>query len=233
MCRAQCLLEVCLSLREAYYGLLSEGVLSAGNRGALPLLGIWARWLAVSEGKVLWTARNLSALSLCAGLHELIYIFMSDSTVTSPCSLSSVLLGFVCFCHIFWNFWLCPFFTDCVLWRDWLLLPERLANFVKFSICLAYSSNYLLVTPIFSSRKKTLLCFCSLLQSSVHFFVPSRVLRVLEVESSVMFLVFIKNLSAFHVLKSSLEERKKCHVKIQKRKNLVMNLKRSISVAIT
>lgn len=137
-------------------------------------------------------ARNSNALSLCAGLHELIYIFMSVSTVIS-CSRSSVLLGFALVVSvIFLETSGLARFTDSVLWWDWLLLLEHLANSVKFSICLAYSSDYLLVSPIFSSCKKNLLCFCSSLQSSVHFFVPSHVLRVLDVDSSDIFLVFIK-----------------------------------------
>lgn len=71
--------------------------------------------LADFEGKVLWMARNSNALSLCAGLHELIYIFMSVSTVTSPCSLSSVLWGFALFVSVtfFWNFSLCTFYRLC------------------------------------------------------------------------------------------------------------------------
>lgn len=45
-------------------------------------------------------ARNSNASSLCAGLHELIYVFVSVSTVTCPCSLSSVLLAFALFVSV-------------------------------------------------------------------------------------------------------------------------------------
>lgn len=122
-------------------------------------------------------------------------------------------------------------FTGCVLWWDWLLLPEHLANSVKFSFCLAYSSNYLLATPISLSSKKILLCFCSLLQVIC---LLCTVMCMKSFRCGLFYHIFgfHKSLFAFHVSKSSLEERKKCEVIIQKCKNLVMNLKRSISVAI-
>lgn len=208
MCRVRCLLEVSRSHRELLASFYGKAGLSARGRGALPLLGLWARWRAVFEGTVLWMARNSNALSLCAGLHELIYVFVSVSTVTCPCSLSSVLLGFALFVSVVFLKLLALHVFQTVLWWDWLLLPERLANSVKFSICQAYSSNYLLVTPIFSSCEENFTMFL--------FFAPVISLLLCTITCVKSFRCglfchvfgFHQNLSAFHVLKSSLEERK-------------------------
>lgn len=91
-------------------------------------------------------ARNSNVFSFCAELHELIYIFMSVSTVTS-CSLSSVCWALLSlFLFFFFLKLLTSYILQSVLWWDWLLLlPEHLVNSVKFSICLAYSSSFLLV----------------------------------------------------------------------------------------
>lgn len=112
-------------------------------------------------------ARNSNALSLRGGLHKL---FMSVSVAS--CSLPSALLGLALFVSVLFfgtSGFAC--FTGCVPW--WYWLGELPGVFYLFQLF-----HQLLVTSVFLSCKKILLCYCSLFQSSVQFFVLSRVLRV-------------------------------------------------------
>lgn len=205
MCRLRCLLEVSLSHRE----LLWEGrVINEGQR-------------CVALARLCGLADEQSLKGKCCEWLEIqmLCLCVRGCTNSFTSSWVSPLLLVLVLCLLFCWALLCLFLScflkllalhvlQTVLWWDWLLLPEHLANSVKFSICQAYSSNYLLVTLIFSSCEENFTMFL--------FFAPviSSLLCTITCVKSFRCGLFChvfgfhQNLSAFHVLKSSLEERK-------------------------